>query len=83
MKRNQKEILQALRELASNNGRQIMQTGRKDATGKPILITADYPCGDDPATGTAEQLLTWERGYITPIRSEDSTEPGKKNRRES
>ena len=66
----QGNAMQELQRLASINGRTIVRAGKTNSQGKQLFITADYPCGDDAATGTAEELLTWERGYIDAIRAE-------------
>ena len=65
---DEKDTLQELEALAERNGRTIARAGKTNSQGEELYITADYPCGTDEATGTAEDLLTWERGYIPPGR---------------
>ena len=68
--RDQGNAMQELQRLTRINGRTIARAGKTNSQGEELFITADYPCGEDAATGTAEELLTWERGYITAIRAE-------------
>ena len=58
-----------LEDLTRQNGRYLI---RKQPTraGVPIYGTADLFSGCDYYEGTAEEVLNWERGYITAIRAE-------------